>query len=707
MTNYPPFCEGYTRSPSSSPSNSPTFAPCEDDDMVIEVTVFTDTWSSETSWDIIDTYTGEELAGVDRYDYSDFIRYEHRICYPTNSCLAFEMKDSYGDGIYLPYGYNLTVDDVVLATSFDDAYGDFDFSEFLRFGDGCAPTFSPSARPSTQPSISPTFRPCNEEDENTVRVMVYTDYYSYYSTSWKIIDVENGTDVVGVPLYGYPIRYNLYEHQYCFPSMSCLIFEIQDRYGDGILLPYGYNFTVDDVLLATSYDDTNGDFGYSERVRFGDGCSPTLSPTLSSVPTLSSAPSVSAAPSITPPPKNIFVSYWETPSSWTELPSLGLKETMGEPYKTEYIEQIDFHSYYGIFAGSDRSDDVAACFEARLRFQMTGTYSLCLRSDDGSKLYMNDELIIDLDGLHPDETRCTAIEVTSGTSDIMIEYWERGGYAIMYLLWRTPDSGVYEVIPGSAFVSPEPTISPAPSISSFPSLSPWCTSGQTSIILELKPDSWAHEISWTLTNLESGDNIANATYGYEDDYQYFEYRLCVIANVCHNFEINDSYGDGIFYNEGGYYKLSDFDGNIISSSLDDSNGNFGHGEDVTFGCLETTIEPTLEPTTEPTLDPTPMTAPDSSSRCIENLTFFYKQKRVSCHWIGKNTKRMKRFCDIPLVKLNCPINCNICCGDHKGFRFNDWHGNVRGCGWAGENRKDYCNGYVLKFCPDSCSTCWE
>jgi len=128
-------CEGYTSptdSPTSTPSSRPTYGPCGDDDMEVELEIQTDDWAYETSWDIIDTTSGNELAGANGY--SDFTSYNYKYCFPSDMCLRFEMRDSFGDGIIQPDGYTLKVDDIILATSDDDVSGDFDYSESVTFG---------------------------------------------------------------------------------------------------------------------------------------------------------------------------------------------------------------------------------------------------------------------------------------------------------------------------------------------------------------------------------------------------------------------------------------------------------------------------------------------------------------------------------------------------------------------------------------------
>merc|ERR1712038_1405059 len=124
----------------------------------------------------------------------------------------------------------------------------------------------------------------------------------------------------------------------------------------------------------------------------------------------------------------------------------------------EYVDTIDFDDDTGEFAGSGRTDDVAASFEGHLVFEDAGDYELCLTSDDGSKLFFDGSLLIDNDGLHGDVQVCTN-KNTVGIHKILIEYWESGGYSSLKLEWKRPSSSSLVVVPASAWSTP-PTCLP-------------------------------------------------------------------------------------------------------------------------------------------------------------------------------------------------------------------------------------------------------
>ena len=69
------------------------------------------------------------------------------------------IEDYYGDGICQDNnrGYNLTVDGIVISSSYDDYYGNFGSRESQIFG--CLPSTNPSSNPSFVPSYSPSSSP--------------------------------------------------------------------------------------------------------------------------------------------------------------------------------------------------------------------------------------------------------------------------------------------------------------------------------------------------------------------------------------------------------------------------------------------------------------------------------------------------------------------------------------------------------------------
>nr|WP_205740654.1 family 16 glycoside hydrolase [Haloactinopolyspora alba] len=79
-----------------------------------------------------------------------------------------------------------------------------------------------------------------------------------------------------------------------------------------------------------------------------------------------------------------------------------------------------------------------------------GTYEFRLTSDDGSRLVIDDELVIDHDGLHGAEPKDGSVELTAGYHSLRIEHFENGGGEVLSLAWRPPGATEFEIVPNSA-----------------------------------------------------------------------------------------------------------------------------------------------------------------------------------------------------------------------------------------------------------------
>ncbi len=120
----------------------------------------------------------------------------------------------------------------------------------------------------------------------------------------------------------------------------------------------------------------------------------------------------------------VEVNYYslDTPSSLPDFDAL-------EPIGSEIVVQVNYPSTGGNFAGSGLSDDVGAVFEGYIEVPESGTYTLFIDSDDGSRLFIGDDLVADNDGLHGMHEESGDIALAAGLHAIRVEFFERGGGA--------------------------------------------------------------------------------------------------------------------------------------------------------------------------------------------------------------------------------------------------------------------------------------
>ena len=100
-----------------------------------------------------------------------------------------------------------------------------------------------------------------------------------------------------------------------------------------------------------------------------------------------------------------------------------------EPYADEYVDQVNYASTGGNFAGSGLSDNFGVVFEGLVDIPEAGTYTFYVNSDDGSRLFIGDEQIVDNDGLHGMNEESGVLLLGAGMHRIRIDFFERGGGA--------------------------------------------------------------------------------------------------------------------------------------------------------------------------------------------------------------------------------------------------------------------------------------
>jgi len=96
-------------------------------------------------------------------------------------------------------------------------------------------------------------------------------------------------------------------------------------------------------------------------------------------------------------------------------------------------------SDFDVEALAEREDHFAIQFEGYLEVPESGVYILAVRSDDGSKVYLQDELVVENDGSHSARTRRGNVALAQGLHPIRIEYFEDYSGETLSLGMRGPD----------------------------------------------------------------------------------------------------------------------------------------------------------------------------------------------------------------------------------------------------------------------------
>jgi hypothetical protein len=87
---------------------------------------------------------------------------------------------------------------------------------------------------------------------------------------------------------------------------------------------------------------------------------------------------------------------------------------------------------------TDSGEHFALQFSGQLRVENAGRYEFTLNSDDGSRLFIDDQMVVDHDGLHGLTERIGAVDLAAGVHRIELQYFQRQGQAGLEVRWSGP-----------------------------------------------------------------------------------------------------------------------------------------------------------------------------------------------------------------------------------------------------------------------------
>ena len=157
--------------------------------------------------------------------------------------------------------------------------------------------------------------------------------------------------------------------------------------------------------------------------------------------------------------KDIYWYPWVCPPTWEEAGLLGTYYKPGgkvtnypnwdalTPYLIQVDPQINLAPTKDPFNGIDGLvDDFAVRWRGKIAIADAGRYRFYIKSDDGSRLYIDGKLVVRNDGTHGMTEKSGSIELSSGFHDIEVWFFERGGKAGIVMSWAPPGADK-EVVP--------------------------------------------------------------------------------------------------------------------------------------------------------------------------------------------------------------------------------------------------------------------
>jgi len=125
------------------------------------------------------------------------------------------------------------------------------------------------------------------------------------------------------------------------------------------------------------------------------------------------------------------------------------------PNQARQVDTVNYPTTGGTWSGLARGDDFACRWTGFAAISVPGEYEFFITSDDGSKLWMEDKLLVDNNGLHGMRTRSGKKWLSTGFHRLRVEHFERGGGAGMVLEYLGGDTlNQKKIMPKSALRKP-------------------------------------------------------------------------------------------------------------------------------------------------------------------------------------------------------------------------------------------------------------
>jgi alpha-L-fucosidase len=143
-----------------------------------------------------------------------------------------------------------------------------------------------------------------------------------------------------------------------------------------------------------------------------------------------------------PSMKNVALSsgieyiYYE--GAWEKMPDFNSLI----PVDTGFTEQMDL-------SPQKRKENFALSYTGYITVESRGVYTFALTSDDGSRLFIGEDLVVDNDGLHGPRTVLGRMALEAGTHPITVEFFQRSGGQELEVAYSGPGVDT-RIIPSSA-----------------------------------------------------------------------------------------------------------------------------------------------------------------------------------------------------------------------------------------------------------------
>jgi len=163
------------------------------------------------------------------------------------------------------------------------------------------------------------------------------------------------------------------------------------------------------------------------------------------------------AVSISTPLATGLQAIWYPSQGLTSLPKFG-----GRALGSRVLSSINLPSAEAGFSGSpaqQQSPTVGMAIRGYIQVPVTGVYTFALTSRDGSRLTIDDQRIVDNDGLHPTRLRSGSVWLERGLHRIECDYFCSTPGPVLSL--RVRGVGMGDILPTGTMFYHIPTDAPA------------------------------------------------------------------------------------------------------------------------------------------------------------------------------------------------------------------------------------------------------
>ena len=137
--------------------------------------------------------------------------------------------------------------------------------------------------------------------------------------------------------------------------------------------------------------------------------------------------------------------YFLAPNT-PKLPDFKTLKPVGAVYaRTLNVPTRDWQE--GFPGVTDRFEWFAIDYTGRIRARQGGDYQLRVVSDDGARVFIDDKLIVDNDGVHPPTSASGSVRLDNAPHTIRVQYFQGPRTQVALQLYCTPKGGAERVFP--------------------------------------------------------------------------------------------------------------------------------------------------------------------------------------------------------------------------------------------------------------------